>query len=148
MDDIISQDTLVINRPCKQLEEVDDDLRHNFRLITKAIAEDKGIEYSYVTKNQILLENRKSIPFKLEYSMKEDWFYLISYSLDDNRPIKSLLSGFRDIKLIELKDKQNFERGYRKSIEEKSFTTHSNQNQNINNTWKGHYFSSPVLKGK
>ncbi|NLM44146.1 MAG: WYL domain-containing protein [Clostridiales bacterium] len=136
MDDIISQDTLVINRPCKQLEEVDDDLRHNFRLITKAIAEDKGIEYSYVTKNQILLENRKSIPFKLEYSMKEDWFYLISYSLDDNRPIKSLLSGFRDIKLIELKDKQKIlKEDIEKSIEEKKVSQPIViKIKNINNT--------------
>jgi len=119
-DDIISGDTMVINRLCRQLDIIDEGLRHNFRLIAKAIAEDKGIEYSYITKNKTLLKNRRSIPFKLEYSMKEDQFYLISYSLDDNRPIKSLITGFRDIKLVELKDEQKISReDIEKSIEKK-----------------------------
>ncbi|WP_372996888.1 WYL domain-containing protein [Lutispora sp.] len=118
--DIVSEGSLSINRPCKQLEEIDDNLRASFRLIIKAILENKGIEYSYMTKNEILLKNRRSIPYKLEYSMKEDWFYLISYSLDEKRPVKSLLRGFRDMHLIDLEGEYDISRqDIEKSIEAK-----------------------------
>lgn len=119
-EDIVSRDSLTINRPCKQMEIIDDNLRHNFRIIIKAILENKGIEYSYKTKNETLLQNRRSIPYKLEYSMKEDLFYLISYSLDEKRPVKSLLSGFRDMFLINMEGEYNISpQDIEKSIESK-----------------------------
>lgn len=106
-DNIVSEDALTINRPCIQLQQVEEGLSRNFKLLVKAILENKGIEYSYTTRSNELLQNCRGIPYKIEYSMKEDCFYLISYSLEDKRPIKSLLSGFKDIKLMDLEVEYN-----------------------------------------
>lgn len=119
-EDIISDDALTINRPCTQLQKVEEPLSTNFKLLVRAILENKAIEYSYVTRNHTLLENCMGIPYRMEYSMKEDQFYLISYSLEDKRPIKSLLHGFLDIRLIDLEGKYDisFDK-IQKSIDDK-----------------------------
>lgn len=104
-EDIISDDALTINRPCTQLQKVEEPLSTNFKMLVRAILENKGIEYSYITRDHTLLENCMGVPYRMEYSMKEDCFYLISYSLEGKRPIKSLLHGFLNIKLIHLDGK-------------------------------------------
>lgn len=104
-EDIVSEAALTINRPCKQLRTVDEHLGRIFKLLVRAILENKGIEYDYRTKSGAKLCNIRGIPYKIEYSMKEDCFYLISYSTAENRPIKSLLHSFEEIRLLELDEK-------------------------------------------
>lgn len=118
--DIVPEGALFVNRPCVQLQAVDEHASRNFRLLVKAILEDKGIEYSYMTKGGERLCNCRGIPYKLEYSMKEDCFYLISYSTIDNRPIKSLLHSFEEIRIVDPEEKEyKTPEEIQKSIDEK-----------------------------
>lgn len=101
--DIIGNKIIIQHRSKNHITNYDN-LKEKIKKIITAIKEGKGVKYSYITKNGMPLENRQSVPFKIEYSLKNHVFYLISYSLEEKRPVKSIIENFTDIELIEIKD--------------------------------------------
>ncbi|MEW9122187.1 MAG: WYL domain-containing protein [Thermotaleaceae bacterium] len=72
-------------------------------IILEALYYKKAIIYTYGKKDGVILKNRSAWPFKVEYSIKDDLFYLILYPLDTEkpRPIKSLITNFLEIEILD-----------------------------------------------
>lgn len=103
IDDIMTEENLILKNIAAIDSQEIEKLKHNVKIIRKAIKEKRGIKYSYITKYGQIFKERCSLPIKIEYSIKDDLFYLISYPLDQEkpRPIKSLLKSFYNIELID-----------------------------------------------
>lgn len=99
--DIIS-DSVEIRNNSTNDTLISDKLKRIKDIYLKAIKNGQGVQYSYVMRNGNTIKDARSIPYKVEYSVKDDIFYLISYSLDQYRPIKSLLKNFSEIQVFDL----------------------------------------------
>lgn len=104
IDDIMIEGNLVLKNVATIDTEEIETIKNKMKIIIKAIKEKKGIKYNYTTKYGEIFNGRSALPIKIEYSIKDDLFYLISYPLDEEkpRPIKSLVKNFYDIELINL----------------------------------------------
>lgn len=118
IDDIMTEENLILKNiatiDSKEIEK----LKYNVKIIRKAIKEKRGIKYSYITKYGQVFKERCSLPIKIEYSIKDDLFYLISYPLDQEkpRPIKSLIKSFYDIEIID--ENIEYEKKYESFIDD------------------------------
>lgn len=76
----------------------------NFRVILKAIIEEKAIRYSNTDKFGNVYRGMVSLPVSIEFSMRDRRFRLSMYSLDSNRPVMANLFSMKDIILIDYDD--------------------------------------------
>jgi hypothetical protein len=77
---------------------------NKLKLFKTAAELKKAIKYSYKNKNGTVLQKKISMPYRIEYSAKRDCFYGIMYSLNDNRPIKSIIKNLYDMEIVEVPD--------------------------------------------
>ena len=72
-------------------------LKEPMELLITAMVKEKGILYDYLTHRGNVLHGLKSIPYKLEYSIREGDFYVVAYSLDGQKSVRALLKSFKNI---------------------------------------------------
>ncbi len=70
-----------------------------FLLFLKSRKEKRIIKYNYVTRNGQIFEENFMLPYKIEYSIRDDKFYLIYYSIEQNRMNKGIIENFHGMKL-------------------------------------------------
>lgn len=99
-EDIFHNNIIIKHRNNEEIKNYKS-LKDKISLLIEAIRNNKLIQYSYKTRAGTVLVNKISVPYKIEYSIKKDLFYLISYSTEEDRPIKSILSNLSNIKIIE-----------------------------------------------
>lgn len=75
--------------------------QQNFKLILKAIIEEKAIRYSNTDRFGNVYREMTSLPVGIEFSMRDRRFRLSMYSLDDNRPVMSNLFTMSDIVIVD-----------------------------------------------
>lgn len=103
----VSLDEHLISKGNNQHDSLDpDSIRRKVSLLTAAIASGKGIISSYATQGGLFIEEQTTIPYMLEYSFRDDVFYLIHIASRPVRPIKSLVAGLYDIAVCDLDDEQ------------------------------------------
>lgn len=73
----------------------------DFHTILKAIVEEKAVRYSNVDKWGNQLENKVSLPIRIEYSLKDDKFRVSMYSLDESRAIMVNLHTIHHVKIAD-----------------------------------------------
>lgn len=130
--DIFHNNIIVKHRDYRETKELKK-LRRNIDLIIRAIRDDKAIQYSYITREGLVLEDRISLPYKIEYSIKKDLFYLISYSKEEHRPIKSIMENLYNINIIPISSPLS-KKEIKESIRAKKQDVHVVlQVENINN---------------
>lgn len=81
----------------------------NFKTLIKAITEEKAIRYCNTDRLGNKYCDMKSLPIRLEYSLKDDRFRVSMYSLNDSRPIMANIHTMSDIEIIE-KEKSSIDR--------------------------------------
>lgn len=69
-----------------------------FRKIMSAIYEKQYIEYEYITNTDPTVQKSISIPYRLEYSVFDGRWWLISYNEEQDRTIKSRLENIKAVK--------------------------------------------------
>lgn len=99
-EDIIDNNIIIQHRSTKNIKNYDK-LKVKVQILIQAIKNNNAIKYSYKTKDGVILKDKVSIPYKIEYSLKNDKFYLISFSAEENRPIKSILENITDLNIVE-----------------------------------------------
>lgn len=99
--DIITYDSLIVKNRWNNDSLIIEQIENNFKLILQAIDTRKALVFSNLTRVNRLFQGQKHLPYKIEYSVKDDYFYLISYCLDTNRTVKSLLHKIQDIQFVE-----------------------------------------------
>lgn len=99
-DDIFQDNIIIRHRDNREIEDYKK-LKEKINTLIFAIRNNKLIMYSYKTKKGTIFKDRIFVPYKIEYSIKKNLFYLISYSMEEQRPIKSIISNFIDIKVLE-----------------------------------------------
>ncbi len=99
-EDIFDNNIIIKHRDHREDKDVDL-LKDRINILIKSIRTNKLIKYSYKTKAGSILKDIIGIPYKIEYSIKKSLFYLISYSIEEERPIKSIVSSFMDIKVLD-----------------------------------------------
>lgn len=93
-----------------------------FRNLLKAIREGLYIEHTYSTNINPALRTAKIIPYRLEHSVFDGRWWLISYLEQEQRPIKSRLENIKSVRLLE---KHNTS----ESIIQKSILDHMAENE-------------------
>lgn len=73
----------------------------NFRILLKAIMEEKPVKYCNKDKIGNEYCGMRSFPIRFEYSLKDSRFRISMYSLDDNRPIMANIYTMFDIEIEE-----------------------------------------------
>lgn len=73
----------------------------NFRLILKALQNEKLIRYSNTDRKGNVYENKLAVPVSIEYSMRDARFRVSMYSIDDNRPIMANIFTLSDIRIVD-----------------------------------------------
>lgn len=99
-EDIFHNNIIIKHMGNREMED-QGELKNKINILINAIRNNKLIMYSYKTREGIVLKNKISVPYKVEYSIKKDLFYLISYSTEEERPIKSIVNNFIDIEVLE-----------------------------------------------
>lgn len=132
-EDIFSNNIVIQHKNRRYIENYDE-LKEKIQIVIKAIKNNSLINYSYKTKSGDVLNNRVSVPYKIEYSLKKDLFYLISFSTEEKRPIKSILENINNLKILEVKNPISKDQ-IKKSIKAKKCDKHIIlQIENVNNT--------------
>lgn len=70
-----------------------------FILVLKSRKEKRIIKYTYTTKNGQIFKENFMIPYKIEYSIRDDKFYIIYYSIEQNKINKGIISNFSNMEL-------------------------------------------------
>lgn len=86
-----------------------DQYETNFKVLLKAILEEKSIRYCNTDRLGNKYCDMESLPVRLECSLKDDRFRVSMYSLNDNRPIMANLYTMSNIEIIE-KEKLSIDR--------------------------------------
>lgn len=68
-------------------------------LILNSKKEKRPIRYTYTTKGDQVFQDSLMIPYKIEYSIRDDKFYIIYYSLEQGRMNKGIISRFSKMEL-------------------------------------------------
>jgi predicted DNA-binding transcriptional regulator YafY len=92
---------------CKGYEE-------NFRILLKAIVEEKVIRYNNTDKYGNEYKSMRAIPVGIEFSMRDQRFRVSLYSLDNNRPIMANIFTMTDLTIED--DKPPFDRETAKKL--------------------------------
>ncbi|MEZ0537850.1 WYL domain-containing protein [Caldicellulosiruptoraceae bacterium PP1] len=80
----------------------------NIREILRAIVERKKISFCYKANNNVEYNNKSAIPLNIEYSIKDDKFYLIAYSNDTDKIIKCSINNITNISILSTIDNFDF----------------------------------------
>lgn len=80
------------------VESVD---REVFQGLLQAIYERRAVEEEYCTRDDAAIRHGKTIPYRLEYSVFDGRWWLISYHAEDGRVIKSSLGNIKSVRLVE-----------------------------------------------
>lgn len=75
--------------------------REVFQWLLQAIYERRAVEETYCTRNDATIRQGKTIPYRLEYSVFDGRWWLISYQAEDKRAIKSVLGNIKTVRLAE-----------------------------------------------
>lgn len=70
-------------------------------LFIQSKEERRLIKYTYKAKNGQIFNDKYMVPYKIEYSIRDDIFYLIYYSVETRRMIKGIISNFTDLELYD-----------------------------------------------
>jgi len=97
----LNEDSIIIKNQAYQDTSNIVHYKEVFRLILKVINDKNMIQYNYKSLDGSDYINKRAIPYKIEYSLKDDKFYLLLYSTEENRPIRSILSRIYDVEIIE-----------------------------------------------
>lgn len=73
----------------------------NFRLILKAIIQEKPIRYNNTDKYGNTYRDRLALPVSIEYSMRDGRFRVSLYSLDDKRPVMANIFTLTGLRLVD-----------------------------------------------
>ncbi len=73
--------------------------KENFRILLRAILDKKEITYSNTDRFGNVYSERRAIPIRIEYSLKDGRFRVSMYSLDDKRPIMANIFSLDNIKI-------------------------------------------------
>lgn len=73
----------------------------NIRTLLRAIAEEKAIVYSNTDRHGNRYEKVRSLPIKLEYSLRDRRFRVSMYSIDEDRPIMANIHSMNNISISE-----------------------------------------------
>lgn len=73
----------------------------NFKRLLKAIAEGKAIKYCNTDRYGNMYCNKKALPIRLEYSLRDGRFRVSMYSLEENRSIMANIANLTDIEIDE-----------------------------------------------
>jgi hypothetical protein len=73
----------------------------NLLLVIEAIENKKAVMYSYRDRDGNEHRDSVSIPFKIEYSTSDGRLWVILFSAEEKRPIKSVLKNLYDIQVID-----------------------------------------------
>lgn len=65
-------------------------------LVLRSRREKRLIKYTYITKQGQVFKDNYMIPYKIEYSIKHDKYYLIYYSMEQNRINKGIIENFTE----------------------------------------------------
>lgn len=82
----------------KAMESVDQEV---FQGLLRAIYERRAVEETYCTGTDATIRQGKMIPYRLEYSVFDGRWWLISYHAEDKRAIKSVLGNIKTVRLAE-----------------------------------------------
>jgi len=81
-------------------------LSPKIKMIIKSILEKKLLIYTYKTRHGIIFKEVKGIPVKIQYSLKDDMFYVIFYSVEQKNFSKCIIQNLEGIRY----DSDNFDR--------------------------------------
>lgn len=81
-----------------------DKYKTNFRILIKAILEGSIIKYCNVDRFGKEYCDKRALPVRIEYSVKDERFRVSIYSLDDNRPIMANILSLSNIEIEENQD--------------------------------------------
>lgn len=70
-----------------------------FRLLLRAIHGKREIAYDYCTNSDLTPHHARGIPYRLEYSVFDGRWWLISYNAEQDRPIKSKLDNILRVEM-------------------------------------------------
>lgn len=73
----------------------------NFRIILKALVEEKPIRYSNIDKRGNVYQDKLALPVNIEYSMRDSRFRVSLYSIDDKRPVMANIFSLSDIRIVD-----------------------------------------------
>lgn len=98
----LSYGNIDITNSIVSLENVEDkEFREKFFVILKGIVEHRYIKYTNIDKNGNIYKNQKAIPIRIEYSLKDDKFRVSFYSVEEKRPIMTVMDSLTEISLEE-----------------------------------------------
>jgi hypothetical protein len=80
-------------------DRIDDELIQKFRLVCKAIKEERFLFYSNRLRNGKVYQGKKAFAFGIEYSIIENRFRASLWSPEEERPVKANLSQLFDLSL-------------------------------------------------
>jgi len=89
------------NYNCKKINKI-------LFLILKSRKEKRPIIYTYVTNSNQIFKDNFMLPYKIEYSIRDDKFYLIYYSLEQGRMNKGIISRFYNMELGDFYEDYDF----------------------------------------
>lgn len=78
-----------------------EDIKHlapKVRFIIKSMLDKKIIKYTYTTRQGEIYKNQIGIPVKLQYSLKDDMFYAIFYSVENKNFAKCIVQNLCDLR--------------------------------------------------
>jgi predicted DNA-binding transcriptional regulator YafY len=77
------------------------DLSPKLKMITKSILEKRLLRYTYTTRQGETLKDVVGIPVKIQYSLKDDMFYVIFYSIEHRNFAKCIIQNLEDVRYEE-----------------------------------------------
>ncbi len=95
----IPQDFFESFPKCGYSDKIDPEFIDKTRIILKAIHSGKLLKYSYKSRDGKEFLDKTTVPFKIEYSVRERVFRLCHFPESDRRPVKSNISGMFDLSL-------------------------------------------------
>ncbi len=74
-------------------------LNEFFLLIIKSREERRLIKYTYKSEKGQIYKNYYMIPYKIEYLIRDDKYYIIYYSVEQNKVNKGIIANFTDVEI-------------------------------------------------
>lgn len=108
-NDIITHNVLYKNYSQLIRKDKNNPVFDNLAKIARAIINKKLILFDYKTYNNIIFERQLAVPLKIEYSIKDDLFYLIAYIIKNNNVVKCAVHKLKNIEMDdEIKNIEEF----------------------------------------
>ncbi|WPX08818.1 WYL domain-containing protein [Anaerocellum danielii] len=77
------------------------DISAKMKMVIKGIIENKILRYTYKTRQGDTLKDVTGIPVKIQYSLKDDMFYVIFYSLERGNFAKCIIQNLENLRYDE-----------------------------------------------